>query len=147
MGPAHVGVPVSFTPHVKDAEDPEAALQIRWDVGYDDSWSSYGPLKALEQTYDEASWVRLKLEVRDSGGLTGSAAVLLQVVPGLAVDAGATLDAGGGSEAGAQGDAGAAGDGGCGCVTSSDQRRPRLPSLLLLLLATLPLLRRRLTRP
>jgi hypothetical protein len=143
MGPVHVGVPVSFTPHVKDAEDPEAALQIRWDVGYDDSWSSYGPVKALERTYDEAGWVRLKLEVRDSGGLTGAAAVLLQVLPGPTIDAGAPPDGGEERDAGAPGDPG--GDSGCGCVTSSDRRRPGLPSLLLLLVA-LPLLGRRLAR-
>ena len=139
-GPARVGVPVTITPHVKDAEDSEGTLQIRWDEGYDDSWSSYGSVQALQRTYDEAGWVRLKLEVKDSGGLTAAAAVLLQVLPGPALDAGATSDAE--RDAGAAGDAGDAGtaadDGGCGCVIASERGRPvrlGLPWLLLLLVA------------
>jgi len=138
-GPVHVGVPVTFTPHVTDAEDPEAALKIRWDEGYDDSWSGYGPVKALERTYDKPGWIRLKLEVRDSGGLTGAAAVLVQVASGPAVDGGAA-DGGARGEAGAAGDAGTAGDDGCGCGVGAE---PRLPWLLLLLVAPLFLRRRR----
>ncbi len=82
-GPAYVGGPVTLKAVVKDAEQGQSELQIRWDEGYDGSWdSSYGPIKPLVRTYDKEGTVRIKVEVKDSGGLTGAAAVLFKVLPG-----------------------------------------------------------------
>jgi subtilisin family serine protease len=145
----YVGEPVTFEPEVADAEDAASALQIRWDEGYDDVWSSFepGPGNKLERTYDKASWIRLKLEVKDSGGLTGAAAVLLEVVPrstpdgGVAPDGAAAGD-GGGSGGADAGQGGGAKDDGCGCKLARGPAPDFHLPLLLLGLMLLALLRR-----
>jgi subtilisin family serine protease len=149
VGPAYVDEPVTFEPEVKDAEDVESALQIRWDEDYDDNWSQYGPVATLKRTYQKQGWVRLKLEVKDSGGLTGAAAVLLEVVPKPTPDGG--VPDGGGDDGGsgnpdAQSDAGGGGGGakddGCRCRLDQDARI-RVPWSLVFLALFVLLFRRR----
>lgn len=63
-----------------DAEDNNADLEIRWDFDGDGTWDTeYTTGKNGEHQYSEAGQYEVKLEVRDSGGLTDEAVYTLVV--------------------------------------------------------------------
>jgi PKD repeat protein len=56
-----------------DIEDPVSALEARWDWQDDGTWdTAYDTTKTSEHRYDAAGRKTIRLEVRDSGGLTGT---------------------------------------------------------------------------
>jgi PKD repeat protein len=56
-----------------DAEDPDSALEVRWDWEDDGAWdTAYSTTKAAAHQYSTAGTKRVKLEVRDPAGLTGT---------------------------------------------------------------------------
>lgn len=56
-----------------DTEDPISTLQVRWDWDNDDDWeTSYSTTKTLAHQYSIEGTKTIKLEVKDSGGLTNS---------------------------------------------------------------------------
>ena len=60
-----------------DNEDPTSALQVRWDWGDDGIWDTFwSPMQTSGVTFGAASYGMLNvlLEVKDTAGLTGSAA-------------------------------------------------------------------------
>jgi MYXO-CTERM domain-containing protein len=123
-GPVHAGVPVTLTPEATDAEG--GALEARWDQGYDGTYEGdFAPLGPHEVTFAEPGWHRVKVEVRDSGGLTAAAAVLVDVTP---PPADTTPAADGGTGAGMSD-----GDGGCGCAVGAAPVGGGALALLLLL--------------
>ncbi|MCK5821089.1 MAG: hypothetical protein KAH17_04355 [Bacteroidales bacterium] len=63
-----------------DAEDPLALLEVRWDFQNDGEWDThYSTTKAAVWVYGVSGNFVVKLEVRDSDGLTGSTTKLLSV--------------------------------------------------------------------
>ncbi|MCD6347694.1 MAG: hypothetical protein J7L96_09770, partial [Bacteroidales bacterium] len=63
-----------------DAEDPLSSLEVRWDFQNDGEWDShFSTSKAAVWVYDTPQTYVVKLEVRDSDGLTGSTTKLLTV--------------------------------------------------------------------
>ena len=134
-----VGKAATFRPLVADKQDAQAALKVRWDEGYDGTWdTSDDAVKDHSVTFSKAGPARIKLQVTDSGGLTGAAALLLQVLP-----AGATPDLGareaGATDAAADARADGGGqqdqDDGCGCGLAGAGQGSLLALLLLLALA------------
>jgi formylglycine-generating enzyme required for sulfatase activity len=64
-----------------DAEDPGSALQVRWDWEGDGSWDRpYSAEKVAQHRYESPGTRTVRLEVRDSRGLTGTAAHEVPVV-------------------------------------------------------------------
>jgi MYXO-CTERM domain-containing protein len=117
-------VPVTLTPEATDAEG--GALEARWDQGYDGTYEGdFAALGPREVTFSEPGWQRVKVEVRDSGGLTAAAAVLVEVMPPPADKTPPAAD--GGPGAGMSEDDG----GGCGCAVGA---APTAPGALLLFL-------------
>ncbi|NQT78248.1 MAG: hypothetical protein HQ565_11070 [Bacteroidetes bacterium] len=56
-----------------DAETPANELLIRWDGNDDGSWDTdYSTIKTATVTYDTEGTYTIRLEVKDSGGLTGT---------------------------------------------------------------------------
>jgi hypothetical protein len=143
---AHVGQPVTIKATVTDAEQDSSGLKLRWDEGYDGSWDvGPGPVKPLVRTYDKAGRVRIKAEVRDSGGLTGEAAILLDVLPASEDPDGGVGGAGDGAATEPADD----GSAGCGCRLGAEapggaetSGGAEASGALLLLLALLVCLRR-----
>jgi len=63
-----------------DAEDPLSVLEVRWDFQDDGEWDThYSTNKAAVWVYGAPGDFVVKLEVRDSDGLTGSTTKLLSV--------------------------------------------------------------------
>jgi hypothetical protein len=52
-----------------DVEDPNAALQARWDVNGDGNYSAWASLGSMQHTYNTAGTYSVGLQVRDSEGL------------------------------------------------------------------------------
>ena len=137
-GPVNVGSPVTLTPVATDAEDGEAKLRLRWDDGYDGTWdTTAGPVKARTVTLHQTGPARFKVQVEDSGGLTGEAAVLLTVKPaGTRPDQGpAVSEAGPGDGRTADSTAGDSSEeeDGCGC-SAGDGRGGMWPLAVFLLM-------------
>ena len=81
-GPVHAGTPVQLQPLVTDIEDSGSSLVIRWDDTYDGTYdTTFAKAKARSVTFTKAGLARVKLQVKDTGGLTGGAAVLIKVLP------------------------------------------------------------------
>ena len=79
---AYVGHPLILQPKVQDNQDSQDKLQIRWDEGYDGTYdTAFGPVKPLTRTFTSQGTFRLKLQVKDTGGLTAAAAVLVKILP------------------------------------------------------------------
>jgi hypothetical protein len=84
--PVHAGNAAGLVPVVSDLEDPVEALQIRWDVDYDGVYDTpYGPVTPLDRTFSAPVRTKVKLQVKDSQGLNGAAAVAVEVLPGIAL--------------------------------------------------------------
>ena len=137
-GKVNVGSPVTLTPTVKDAEDTEAKLRLRWDDGYDGTWdTALAAVKARTVTFQKTGVARFKVQVEDSGGLTGEAAVLLTVKPaGTRPDQGpAVSEAGPGDGRTADSTAGDSSEeeDGCGC-SAGDGRGGMWPLAVFLLM-------------
>ncbi len=140
-GLVNVGSKVTLTPEVVDVEDKAAQLKLRWDDGYDGTWDTKaGPVKARVVTFNKTGLARFKVQVEDSGGLLGEAAVLLSVkAAGTRPDGGPVAGDGGATDAGAA-DAGQEDDedDGCSCATAGDPARGLATLLLLLALCRGP---------
>lgn len=67
-----VGVSVEFNASESyDMEDPIGSMELRWDWEDDGSWdTSWSTTRAQEHIYDEAGVYTVRLQVRDSEGLT-----------------------------------------------------------------------------
>jgi uncharacterized protein (TIGR02145 family) len=54
-----------------DAEDPSSALEVRWDWDDDGSWDTeFSSVKVTTHQYADGGQKKIRLEIRDSGGLT-----------------------------------------------------------------------------
>jgi len=132
-GPVNVGIPVTLTPKVTDAEDSQGKLRLRWDDGYDGTWDTpLSPIKARTVTFKKTGIERIKVMVQDSGGLIGEAAVQLKVMPvGTKPDQGPAAEAGSGDAGGGDGPGE---DDGCGCQAARPAGCAWPPAALILLL-------------
>ncbi len=66
-----------------DAEDPLSALEVRWDFQNDGLWDThYSTTKAAVWIFGQPGDFVVKLEVRDTDGLTGSTTRLIRVTAG-----------------------------------------------------------------
>lgn len=65
-----------------DVEDTTAALEVRWDWEDDGSWdTSWSTEKTAQHQYASTGTYTIRLEVRDTGGLTDSVTKQVEVVP------------------------------------------------------------------
>ena len=65
-----------------DSEDDVAQLEVRWDFEGDGLWDSEFTLeKTVSHGYDSLGGSTIRLEVRDTGGLTGTATRTVTVIP------------------------------------------------------------------
>jgi formylglycine-generating enzyme required for sulfatase activity len=66
-----------------DDRDPVSALKVRWDWGNDGIWdSAFSTTKTATHQYGAAGTKTIKLEVKDTGGLTDSTTATVTVTPG-----------------------------------------------------------------
>ncbi|MBW2734623.1 MAG: S8 family serine peptidase [Deltaproteobacteria bacterium] len=99
--------PVEIAVQATDAEDAPASLELRWDADYDGHWDgAFAPVGALPMTFPEPGSYVLKVQVRDSSGLTGQALAHVDVLKtgapppprpdagSVSVEAGTRTDAG-----------------------------------------------------
>ncbi|MCD4736831.1 MAG: PKD domain-containing protein, partial [Bacteroidales bacterium] len=63
-----------------DPEDPPSVLQVRWDWENDENWDTpYSTTKTATHQYSQPGTYTVKLEVKDSGGLTGNTTEIIEV--------------------------------------------------------------------
>ncbi len=68
---------------VTDNEDVTSVLEVRWDFDGDGTWDTpWSPTKTANHTYSAQGTYTVRMEVRDSGGLTDVATHNVTVVPG-----------------------------------------------------------------
>ncbi len=85
LSPAAGGVATVFTASASgswDAEDPTASLEIRWDWEDDGLWdTAWSPAKEAQHQYPIPGVYRVRLEVRDTKGLTDETTRSVTVLP------------------------------------------------------------------
>ena len=65
-----------------DAEDSPADLQVRWNWDDDGTWDTgYSTTKTADHQFDTAGTKRIRLEVKDTGGLTDTETLSVVVTP------------------------------------------------------------------
>ncbi len=68
---------------VTDNEDPTNILEVRWDFDGDGTWDTpWSTTKTANHTYAAQGTYTVRMEVRDSGGLTDVTTFTVTVVPG-----------------------------------------------------------------
>lgn len=92
VAPANGTVETTFALNAsdcQDAEDPAAALQVRWDFESDGVWDSeYSFLKTIKHQFVTIGTKTILVQVVDSGGLTDEATAQVSVNP----DVGSVVD-------------------------------------------------------
>jgi len=124
-----LGSLATITPAASDPDGDEAAIELKWDDGYDGEWDGeYGKLEARTVQRDQVGRYPYKARVRDAQGRIAEAVVWIEVTAApLQPDAGldAEIEGGldGGADTGAEAEASVPGpaaavgedDDGCGC--------------------------------
>lgn len=65
-----------------DNQDPASALQVRWDFENDGVWDTpYSHSKTTHTQYGQAGTYTIRMEVKDSGGLTDDTTAVATVIP------------------------------------------------------------------
>jgi len=76
-----------------DAEDPAAALQVRWDWEADGTWdTAYTTVKTATHQYFTPGHKTIRMEVKDTAGLTSFVTHSVEVVENTAPQAAFTVD-------------------------------------------------------
>jgi hypothetical protein len=78
---AFAGEEAFVTPEASDPDGDEAAMVMRWDIGYDGTWDTdWIEVAPYGHVFDEPGAVSVKAEVRDELGLTAQAVAAFDVL-------------------------------------------------------------------
>jgi len=75
-----------------DSQDAASALQVRWDFENNGTWTSYTTSKTATHRYSTTGTKTVKLEVKDSGGLTGTTTQQVTISGGGGGETGTVTD-------------------------------------------------------